>query len=225
MQARHAAGGHNIQTAQKLQNTPQSRQTQHFNMKNSHITQNYFSTSQAAKMLGLSVGTVQRMVENGAFKAFVTQGGHRRILSSSLDQYCKKQGFPNPSSSTEPPLICILHDSEHRPADLQQLGQWEQVKVITHPLDLMGIHQQIEAFFIDARIPWLHNAPLGLQDSLMQNAHLVVYNSDKLPPDSPLRLAKHLKLFQGNINTDWVDGYLLGREHMSDTPSPSPIRQ
>ena len=107
-------------------------------------------------------------------------------------------------------------------ADLSKVCR---VKVITHPLDLMGIHQQIEAFFIDARIPWLHNAPLGLQDSLMQNAHLVVYNSDKLPPHSPLRLAKHLKLFQGNINTDWVDGYLLGREHMSDTPSPSPIRQ
>jgi excisionase family DNA binding protein len=48
-------------------------------MKNSSINQAYFSTSQAAKILGLSVGTVQRMVENGIFKAYVTQGGHRRI--------------------------------------------------------------------------------------------------------------------------------------------------
>jgi excisionase family DNA binding protein len=43
----------------------------------------YFSTSQAAKVLGLSVGTVQRMVQNGVFKAFVTHVGHRRIMSTS----------------------------------------------------------------------------------------------------------------------------------------------
>ena len=65
-------------------------------MKNPHNPQNpqiYVSTSQAAKTLGLSVGTVQRMVQSGVFKAFVTHGGHRRILSESVVDYCKGQGF------------------------------------------------------------------------------------------------------------------------------------
>ncbi|PUE12129.1 helix-turn-helix domain-containing protein [Limnohabitans sp. T6-20] len=194
-------------------------------MKNSNINQAYFSTSQAAKMLGLSVGTIQRMVENGIFKAYVTQGGHRRILSSSLTQYCKQQGFSSPQTAPEKPLICILHDSTHLPPALGQLGQWDHVKVITHPLDLMGIDQHVGTFFIDARIPWLHDAPIHLQDSLMQNAHIVVYNSAHLPSGSPLHLAKKINLFDGDISTDLVYGYLLGSAHESDTATHRPTSQ
>lgn len=194
-------------------------------MKNTSIAQAYFSTSQAAKVLGLSVGTVQRMVEKGAFKAYITQGGHRRILSSSLNQYCKQQGYPNLQSVTEPDLICILHDSEHLPPALGPLGKWAHVKLISQPLDLMGIHQPVAAFFIDGRIPWLHKAPLQLQDSLMQNAHVLVYNSAHLPASSPLRLAKTLQLFEGNLSTDLVYGYLLGNAHASETSEQGPTRQ
>ena len=56
-------------------------------MKTDKLSPAYFSTSEVAKVLSLSVGTVQRMVEHGVFKAFVTQGGHRRILASSLDEF------------------------------------------------------------------------------------------------------------------------------------------
>ncbi len=42
-------------------------------------------TTQAAMMLSLSVGTILRMLENGVFKAYITQIGRRRILSSSLN--------------------------------------------------------------------------------------------------------------------------------------------
>ena len=194
-------------------------------MKNTQINQAYFSTSQAAKMLGLSVGTIQRMVENGVFKAFVTQGGHRRILSSSLNQYCKQQGFPTPPSVTDKPLICILHDCEHMPSAFDQMGQWEQVKVIANPLDLMGIQQTVGVFFIDARIPWLHTAPLHLQDNLMQNAHIVVYNSAHLPSSSPLRLAKKINLFEGDISADLVYGYMLGSAHAGETATYRPTHQ
>lgn len=194
-------------------------------MKNSSINQAYFSTSQAAKILGLSVGTVQRMVENGIFKAYVTQGGHRRILSSSLAQYCKQQGFSGPQAAPEKPLICILHDSAHVPPALAQLGQWDHVKLITHPLDLMGIHQHVGTFFIDARIPWLHNAPLHLQDTLMQTAHIVVYNSAHLPSGSPLHLAQKINLFDGDISTDLVYGYMLGSAHVSETATHRPTSQ
>lgn len=194
-------------------------------MKSSNLHPAYFSTSQAAKMLGLSVGTVQRMVENGIFKAFVTQGGHRRILSSSLNQYCKQQGFQTLPAVTDKPLVCVLHDSQQVPPALEQMDHWEHVKVITHPLDLMGIHQTVGAFFIDARIPWLHTAPMHLQDNLMQNAHIVVYNSAHLPASSPLHLAKKIDLFEGDISTDLVYGYLLGSAHAGDTDTARPTHQ
>lgn len=188
-------------------------------MKNTQINQAYFSTSQAAKVLGLSVGTIQRMVEKGVFKAFVTQGGHRRILSSSLSQYCKQHGYQNSATEAVRPLICVLHDKQLPPAAMRPLGQWAQVKVITHPLDLLGIHQTVGAFFIDARIPWLHTSPLDLQEKLTHNAHIVVYNSRELPPGSSLDQSPNVSLFEGDISTDLVFGYLLGMAHAHDAAS------
>lgn len=44
----------------------------------------FLSTREAAKMLGLAVGTVQKMVDNGTLQAWATAGGHRRIHAGSV---------------------------------------------------------------------------------------------------------------------------------------------
>lgn len=185
-------------------------------MKATQNTQNYISTSQAAKMLGLSVGTVQRMVQNGAFKAFVTDGGHRRILSSSLQDYCKQHGLsPDLPTRTEKlPQVCILHDVEHMSPALRRLEEWACVTVMTHPLDLMDIGQDLAVLFVDARIAWLHASPVHLQNARIQDAHIVLYNSESLPSNSPFHGVRHLQLFPGDISTDLVDGYLLSLRHL-----------
>lgn len=43
------------------------------------------TTQQAARILGLSTTTVQKMVASGELEAWVTSGGHRRIFRSALD--------------------------------------------------------------------------------------------------------------------------------------------
>ena len=47
----------------------------------------YCGTSYAAKVLGISVGTVQGLVEKNELKAWKTQGGHRRISLQSIQEY------------------------------------------------------------------------------------------------------------------------------------------
>ena len=47
--------------------------------------QEYLSTRQAAQRLGVSLGTVQNMVESGALEAWKTAGGHRRIPVASIE--------------------------------------------------------------------------------------------------------------------------------------------
>jgi excisionase family DNA binding protein len=182
----------------------------------------YISTSQAAKMLGLSVGTVQRMVQKGVFKAFITQGGHRRILSTSLNDYFKAQGFAQPQATYGAALVCILHDSEHMTEPLSTLGHWEHVQLMTHPLDLMGVEQDVGVFFIDARIPWLHTEPLHLhlQSPRMQNTQIVIYNSLQLATDSPLSSNPQIQLFEQDISADLVYGYLLCARHPRLPTSP-----
>ncbi|PUE34386.1 helix-turn-helix domain-containing protein [Limnohabitans sp. Jir72] len=179
-------------------------------MKNDKLSPTYFSTSEVAKYLGLSVGTVQRMVETGALQAFVTQGGHRRILSASLQQFCQSQGFASPPTQTASAMICILHASDKITSTLTQLSQWSEVKVITQPLDLMGIRRPISALFIDARIAWVHESPMHLQETTARDAHIVVYNSSAMPPGSDLQNAPHVSRVPSDISPDLVFGYLLG---------------
>lgn len=51
----------------------------------------YCSTSEAAQMLGVSLGTVQQMVENGLLEAWKTTGGHRRIRIGSVEEYLRRR--------------------------------------------------------------------------------------------------------------------------------------
>lgn len=47
----------------------------------------YCGTTYAAKLLGLSVGTIQMLVEKDELRAWKTQGGHRRISLASIKEY------------------------------------------------------------------------------------------------------------------------------------------
>ncbi len=51
---------------------------------------NYCGTTQAAKILGVSVGTVQNMVEQEILIAWKTIGGHRRISLDSIRNFKEK---------------------------------------------------------------------------------------------------------------------------------------
>ena len=52
----------------------------------------YCGTFEAARLMGLSVGTVQTMVERGELDAWKTQGGHRRISMASIERHLTRQG-------------------------------------------------------------------------------------------------------------------------------------
>jgi excisionase family DNA binding protein len=51
----------------------------------------FLSTRQAAQRLGVSLGTVQNMVENGVLDAWKTAGGHRRIPATSVEALLAKR--------------------------------------------------------------------------------------------------------------------------------------
>jgi excisionase family DNA binding protein len=53
----------------------------------------FCGTTYAAKLLQLSVATVQGLVEAGQLEAWKTQGGHRRISMRSLADYMKSHGL------------------------------------------------------------------------------------------------------------------------------------
>lgn len=59
----------------------------------------YLSTREAATALGISLGTVQKMVESGVLEAWKTEGGHRRIPTSAIREHlAQRQGGKVPSA-------------------------------------------------------------------------------------------------------------------------------
>lgn len=56
------------------------------------------STLEVARRLGLSVRSVQLMVDRGELAAWKTPGGHRRILLRSLEQWLAQRGLQPPAS-------------------------------------------------------------------------------------------------------------------------------
>lgn len=170
----------------------------------------YLSTSQTARMLGLSVGTVQRMVESGVLQAYTTQGGHRRILAASIRSYCQKHGVP--ASPHLPPGkgVCIIHRASLPPALHQALQAMPQVRLISHPLELTGIAEDCPVLFVDAQVSWLDWPDLHRPQSVLPAAQLIVYNSAQLSTQQQASLSTQVLLHSSDISTELIQGFLLG---------------
>jgi len=176
-------------------------------MRTSHI---YFSTSQTAQMLGLSVGTVQRMVASGVLQAYTTQGGHRRILASSVRQYCQVKGVPMSELLPATATLCVVHDAA-MPANVHQaLERAGHLLLVSHPLELAGLREDCAAFFLDAHVGWLDWNDLRRPLGMAAEARFIVYNSADLSPAQHQALASHAQLHPGDISADLVAGFLLG---------------
>lgn len=74
----------------------------------------YCSTTYAGKLLGLSCTSIQSLVEKGDLVAWRTQGGHRRILMSSLIDYQESRHITRYKEflSFEKIKVLILTDDE-----------------------------------------------------------------------------------------------------------------
>ena len=71
--------------------------------------QEFYGTQEAARILGVSVRTVQLWVEKGILKAWKTAGGHRRISRESIDQLLRsRQGKSRISAGDEAEQLNIL---------------------------------------------------------------------------------------------------------------------
>ena len=55
----------------------------------------YITTRQAGKILGLSLGSVQQMVESGILMAWKTSGGHRRVSLASVNEQIRRRTSPS----------------------------------------------------------------------------------------------------------------------------------
>ena len=68
----------------------------------------YCGTTYAAKWLGLSVGTIQTLVEKNELTAWKTQGGHRRISVHSIRDYQRRHNMTSLMSEERHDRLKVL---------------------------------------------------------------------------------------------------------------------
>lgn len=76
-----------------------------------------FTTLEVARLLGVSVRSVQLMVDRGELEAWKTSGGHRRIARDSVERWRDARGVTKVAATVEParrpPCVLLIDDSIH----------------------------------------------------------------------------------------------------------------
>lgn len=107
---------------------------------NTPTPEDYCGTFYAAKLLGLSVGTIQALVEKNELTAWKTKGGHRRISMESIREYQRQHGLAETAEKGKFLKILVVEDD---PATLEvfksTIDSW------TLPIDVSLMTSAMEA--------------------------------------------------------------------------------
>jgi excisionase family DNA binding protein len=118
------------------------------------IEKSFCTTREAAKLLGVSVGTVQLWVESGLLRAWKTAGGHRRVMRDSVDQLLRKTPEQHDAQAPAEPLpkqprqlkIMVVEDD----ADLLRLYQAKLARW-PMPFRVIAMHSAVDALLAIGR--------------------------------------------------------------------------
>ena len=107
------------------------------------IERDVLTTQQAAKLLGLSTTSVQKMVINGELDAWITPGGHRRIFRSSVEQLLNSRNVGLAGvTGTRPLRILLVEDDPVQiaffKALLARIGHMVQLTIINQAEQAMA---------------------------------------------------------------------------------------
>lgn len=182
-------------------------------------SEDYCGTSYAAKVLGLSVATVQALVEKGEIEAWKTLGGHRRIALRALNAYLAKNSPQLSRADTHPNhrLRVLVVEDDEATRDLYrcQFEAWDL------PVDCTWMSSALDALMDIASIrPDLLITDLSMSGvdgiemlrTIQRNKQLAAMQiivisgmtveaiaaRGGLPPEA--------RLMQKPINFDWLEG-------------------
>ena len=184
-------------------------------------SEDYCGTSYAAKLLGLSVATVQSLVEKGEIEAWKTLGGHRRIALQSINAYLAKNSPQLSRVDTDPKsrlrVLMVEDDEDTRELYRCQFEEWDL------PVDCTWMPSALEAMMdiasmrpdlliTDLSMPGVDG--IEMLKTLKRNVQLAdmqIVVISGLPPEAVAErggLPPHAYLLQKPVNFDWLHGYL-----------------
>lgn len=183
--------------------------------------EDYCGTSYAAKLLGLSVATVQSLVEKGEIEAWKTLGGHRRIALRSINTYLEKSSkkIVRVQSSPDSRLRVMVVEDDENARELYrcQFEEWDL------PIDCTWMPSALEAMMdiasvrpdlliTDLSMPGVDG--LEMLKALKRNSHLsdmqivVVSGLSLQAIEARGGFPAYAHLLGKPINFDWLQGFM-----------------
>jgi excisionase family DNA binding protein len=89
------------------------------------VTQDVCTTQQAASLLGMSVTSVQHLVESGEIEAWKTRGGHRRIPIAAVHAYMSTVGKTAASDDALLTVLAVEDNPIQRGIYEAQFAAWD----------------------------------------------------------------------------------------------------
>jgi excisionase family DNA binding protein len=184
-------------------------------------TEDYCGTSYAARLLGLSVATVQSLVEKGEIEAWKTLGGHRRIAVQSINAYLSKNSPQLSKIDTNPKsrlrVLLVEDDESTRELYRFQFEAWDL------PVDCTWMPSALEALMdiasmrpdlliTDLSMPGVDGIEMlkalkrNVQLADMQIVVISGLHADAIEARGGLPQYAHL--LSKPINFDWLQGYM-----------------
>lgn len=87
----------------------------------------YYSSREAAEILGVAVSTIQLWTNSGLLRAWTTAGGHRRIARSSVEEILSQQQAASGEQKPEKQLSVVIveDDAQQRRLYEKQFISWK----------------------------------------------------------------------------------------------------
>jgi excisionase family DNA binding protein len=188
-------------------------------------TAEFLTSSQAAKRLGLSMATIQKLVDNNILQAWKTFGGHRRISLTSVLNYQSANNFseaPRLPTDRRAKVMMVIDSPELTNRLKKDVAQWQL------PLQISFLESLTEALLelLNEKHDLLviqmtesrkqQEKALDILQKFVGSRHTVGHTLILTAEEDLLPLAKssHNKVSLQVINKDlspmWLSAYLSG---------------
>lgn len=165
----------------------------------------YCSTREAARLLGVSLGTVQNMVERGTLQAWKTAGGHRRVSMRAIEAYLQQRQpqYQAPPSSRRLKILIVEDDVFFQEQYRLTIASWDlplDIKIVGdgyESLIQVGLDRP-DVIIVDLMLPGLDG--FEVIRSLRSKPELASMNVLVISSLTKEQIAEHGGLPEGTTN-------------------------
>jgi len=199
--------------------------TETLKSENNNVNPEFLTSSQAAKRLGLSMATIQKLVDNNLFQAWKTFGGHRRISVASVMNYQNSSNFlelPRLPADRRMKVMLVIESPELSIRLKKDMAQWNlplqaafQDSLTEAVLELLNDKHDLLVIQMSG-IRKQQEKVLEILQKFMSSRHTVAHTliltqeQDLLPATQTGTTPVSIQVLNNDLSPLWLSAYLSG---------------